>query len=425
MILGCIADDFTGATDLANTLVKEGMRVIQMIGVPEAGVIADDADAVVVALKSRSTPADDAVADSMAALKVLQASGAKQFLFKYCSTFDSTDEGNIGPVGDALARALKAKAVLVCPAFPETGRTVYQGHLFVGEKLLNESGMENHPLNPMRDANLVRVLGKQTDSGVGLVRYSTVEAGPQAVRRALDDIAAAGHRYAVTDAVRDEHLRVIGEAISEDILVTGGSGIALGLPNNFRRKGVLPQRTDAAKLPAVHGRGAVLSGSCSIATRGQIANWRDAGGAVFQIDVRSLANNEETEIARVGAWLDSLAEDTTPLIYSSDDPDTVAAIQRELGRDEAGHMVERAMAAIAQNLTTRGVRQLVVAGGETSGAVVSALNVRMLRIGHQIAPGVPWTVAEGDSPIALALKSGNFGTESFFRDAFASLARNF
>ena len=424
MILGCIADDFTGATDLANTLVKEGMRVIQMIGVPDTDTIADDADAVVVALKSRSTPVHEAVADSMAALKVLQASGAQQFLFKYCSTFDSTDDGNIGPVGDALAQALEAKAVVVCPAFPETGRTIYHGHLFVGDSLLSESGMENHPLNPMRDADLVRVLGKQTKAGVGLVRYSTVEEGPQAVRRALDDLAADGHRYAVTDAVRDEHLRVIGEAIRDDILVTGGSGIALGLPANFRHKGVLPQRADAAKLPAVRGRGAVLSGSCSIATRGQIANWRDAGGALFQLDVRALANDEATELARVDAWLDSLAEEVTPLIYSSDNPDNVAAIQQELGRDEAGRAAERAMAAIAQKLITRGVRQLVVAGGETSGAVVSALNVRALRIGHQIAPGVPWTVAEGDTAVALALKSGNFGAESFFRDAFASLVSN-
>lgn len=420
MLLGVIADDFTGATDLANTLVRQGMRVIQMIGVPGAADVPDDVDAVVVALKSRSTPAGEAVAESLAALGVLREAGAHQVLFKYCSTFDSTDEGNIGPVADALADALSAPMSIVCPAFPETGRTIFKGHLFVGDRLLNESGMENHPLNPMRDADLVRVMARQSRSGVGLVPCEVVEAGADAIAAALAALEADGKRFAVVDAIHDRQLFTIGEAIAGHALVTGGSGIGLGLPENFRRAGLLPKRDDADALEHVDGDAAVLSGSCSIATRGQIEQWT-ASRPSCRMDVRALAADHDAEVARVLAFVAELPSGVAPLIYTSDDPDAVAAVQAELGREAAGAIAEQGMAAVARALVSGGVRRLVVAGGETSGAVVGALGVRALRIGPQIDPGVPWTSALADVDLALALKSGNFGARDFFAKALTML----
>jgi len=423
-LLGCIADDFTGATDLANMLVRGGMRTVQTIAVPEKGETIE-ADALVVALKSRTIPAADAVAQSLAALDWLRAQGCRQFVFKYCSTFDSTDAGNIGPVTDALLNALSAQGsasafTIACPAFPENGRTIFRGHLFVGDTLLNESGMENHPLTPMRDANLVRVLQRQTQSKVGLVRYDAVAQGVSAVRESFDALRNQGVRMAIADAVSDADLRVLGEACADLTLITGGSGIALGLPGNFRRAGLLDSQADAAQLPHVEGTSAVLAGSASKATNAQVAAWRETRPA-FRIDPLAAARGEavvEQALAFAQTYLDK-AEPM--LIYATATPDEVKAVQRELGVDRAGHLVESTLAAIARGLHERGVRKFVVAGGETSGAVVQALNVRTLRIGAQIDPGVPATATVGTQPLALALKSGNFGTTDFFEKALRHL----
>ncbi|MFM0482235.1 four-carbon acid sugar kinase family protein [Paraburkholderia strydomiana] len=423
-LLGCIADDFTGATDLANMLVRGGMRTVQTIGVPEKGETIE-ADALVVALKSRTIPAADAVAQSLAALDWLRAQGCRQFVFKYCSTFDSTDAGNIGPVTDALLDALSAQGsasafTIACPAFPENGRTIFRGHLFVGDTLLNESGMENHPLTPMRDANLVRVLQRQTQSKVGLVRYDAVAQGVSAVRESFDALRNQGVRMAIADAVSDADLYVLGEACADLTLITGGSGIALGLPGNFRRAGLLDSQADAAQLPNVEGLSAVLAGSASKATNAQVAAWRETRPA-FRIDPLAAARGEavvEQALAFAQTYLDK-AEPM--LIYATATPDEVKAVQRELGVDRAGHLVESTLAAIAHGLHERGVRKFVVAGGETSGAVVQALNVRTLRIGAQIDPGVPATATVGAQPLALALKSGNFGTTDFFEKALRHL----
>jgi len=423
-LLGCIADDFTGATDLANMLVRGGMRTVQTIGVPEKGETIE-ADALVVALKSRTIPAADAVAQSLAALDWLRAQGCRQFVFKYCSTFDSTDAGNIGPVTDALLDALSAQGstsafTIACPAFPENGRTIFRGHLFVGDTLLNESGMENHPLTPMRDANLVRVLQRQTQSKVGLVRYDAVAQGVSAVRESFDALRNQGVRMAIADAVSDADLYVLGEACADLTLITGGSGIALGLPGNFRRAGLLDSQADAAQLPHVEGTSAVLAGSASKATNAQVAAWRETRPA-FRIDPLAAARGEavvEQALAFAQTYLDK-AEPM--LIYATATPDEVKAVQRELGVDRAGHLVESTLAAIAHGLHERGVRKFVVAGGETSGAVVQALNVRTLRIGAQIDPGVPATATVGTQPLALALKSGNFGTTDFFEKALRHL----
>jgi len=414
LLLGCIADDFTGATDLANTLVKGGMTAVQVIGVPTGPL--PEADAIIIALKSRTAPVGEAVAQSLAACDALLAAGAKQIFWKYCSTFDSTDQGNIGPVADALLKRLGSGFALACPAFPTNGRTIYLGHLFVGNALLNESGMENHPLTPMTDANLVRVLGRQTDGAVGLVPFNIVEQGAAATRQAMMRLAEQGRRYAIVDAVTDQHLLAIGEAAAQHALITGGSGVAMGLPENFRRAGLLPARGNAASLPPIQGMAAVVAGSCSRATLGQIGLARDH---VPVLELDALATPDAAALtAQALEWVTGkLAADRPVVIAASAPPEKVAALQSKLGRDAAGALIETAMAAIAEGLVAQGVGRLVVAGGETSGAVVQRLGVTALRIGPEIDPGVPWTFAEPRG-LHLALKSGNFGARDFFLKAF-------
>ncbi|SAK73906.1 HPr kinase [Caballeronia hypogeia] len=421
-VLGCIADDFTGATDLASTLVRGGMRTIQTIGVPVGVDEADEVDALVVALKSRTIAAEDAIAQSLAALDWLRAQGCRQFFFKYCSTFDSTDAGNIGPVAEALLDALAASSegdfAIACPAFPENGRTVYRGHLFVGDALLSESGMENHPLTPMRDPNLVRVLQRQSKSKVGLIASATVAAGVDAVREAIARLRADGVRLAIADALTDADLRTLGEACADLPLITGGSGVAIGLPENFRRAGLIEPNDRAADLPAVDGAALVLAGSASKATNAQVAEWIGTRPA-YRVDPRALAHGEDV-VGEALAFIEKQAPQPV-LIYATAAPGEVAAVQREFGVAAAGKLVEDALAAIAREAKARGVRKFVVAGGETSGAVVQALGVDRLLIGPTIDPGVPVTVALGETPLALALKSGNFGARDFFAKALRYL----
>ena len=410
-ILGCIADDFTGATDLANMLARGGMRTIQLFGVPDAEDVA--ADAVVVALKSRSIPAADAVARSLSALAWLRAAGCRQYFFKYCSTFDSTDAGNIGPVTDALLDALEEDFTIVCPAFPETGRTVYKGHLFVGDQLLSDSPMRHHPVTPMTDSNLVAMLERQSHRSVGLVQHVEIESGPDAVRAAFEALKAEGHGAAVVDAIDDRQLLVIGKAVSGLKLVTGGSGIALGLPQNYRDAGLLAG--DADTVPPVPGRALVLSGSCSPATLRQVAEFSRLRPSL-RLDPLQLASGPQALEDAIDWACESIGSGPV-MVYASAVADDVRAVQTALGRGESGALIESAMAAIACRLVGHGVRRLVVAGGETSGAVVGALGVRGIRIGAQIDPGVPGTVTLGEPQLALALKSGNFGAPDFFEKA--------
>jgi uncharacterized protein YgbK (DUF1537 family) len=419
LLLGCIADDLTGATDLANTLVRQGMRTVQLIGVPDADAPLPDADALVIALKSRTIRAADAVAMSRAALQRLRAVGARQFYFKYCSTFDSTDEGNIGPVADALLGDLGETFTIACPAFPENQRTIYLGHLFVGRVLLSDSSMKNHPLTPMTDSNLVRVLSRQTKARVDLVPFAVVNQGARAIAADLARLRSAGVTHAVVDATEDRHLLEIGAACASMTLITGGSGIALGLPENFRREGLLPDTGTADALPKVAGREAVIAGSCSAATLQQIEQMRRSRPALA-IDPVELASGEDA-VARALAWARAHLTDGPVLIYASAPPEEVARIQQRLGRERAGELIEQALAEIAAGLVAAGVRRLIVAGGETSGAVMQRLGARALRIGPQIDPGVPWTVSIGEPALALALKSGNFGAPDFFTKAFAML----
>lgn len=420
LLLGCIADDFTGATDLASMLVKAGMRTVQVIGVPDDARLAGDADAIVVALKSRTIPAADAVAQSLAALEWLRGRGARQIYFKYCSTFDSTDQGNIGPVADALLDALGETFTIACPAFPENGRTIYKGHLFVGDALLSDSPMRDHPLTPMTDANLVRVLQRQTPRQVGLTQHAVVRRGAGAIRADFLRLRDEGCGYAVVDALADEDLLAIGAACADLELVTAGSGVALGLPQNFYAAGLMQPRRDAAALPDVGGKPAVLAGSCSSATREQV---RVMAARHLAALIDPLAASDPAELATraLEAVAPALERGEPFLICSATDPAQVQEVQRQLGQERAAALVETTLARIARELVARGVRRLVVAGGETSGAVVSALGVKALAIGPLIDPGVPWTLALGEPRIALALKSGNFGAPDFFDKALRML----
>ena len=417
-LLGCIADDFTGATDLANNLVRAGMRVVQVMGMPTAPLDAE-ADAVVVALKSRTIPKDEAIAQSLAALRWLQAQGAQQIYVKYCSTFDSTSEGNIGPVTDALMQALGTDFTIATPAFPDNQRTVFKGYLFVGDVLLNESGMQNHPLTPMADPNLVRVLQAQTESRVGLIDHAVVAQGEAAIRARIGQLQAEGVRMAVVDAVSNADLLRLGPALKGMPLVTAGSGVAIGLPGNF---GIAPG-DEAARLPAPQGLQAVVSGSCSVATNRQVMEFIQSGRPALAIDPLRIAAGVDVA-AEALAWADAHLAAGPVLVYSTAEPSAVRAVQGQLGAGQAGAMVEEAIAAIARGLVQRGVRQLIVAGGETSGACVQALGIAQMRIGAQIDPGVPWCHAlAADAPegLHITLKSGNFGSADFFTKAFATL----
>ena len=425
-LLGCIADDFTGATDLANNLVRAGMRTVQIIGVP-SDTQAVQADAVVIALKSRTIPAEQAVAQSLQALAWLRQQGAQQIYFKYCSTFDSTPHGNIGPVTDALLDALHGPGqgfTIACPAFPENQRTVFKGHLFVGDVLLSDSGMRQHPLTPMTDANLVRVMQAQTRRKVALVAHDTVAAGPQAVRQAFAQLHNQGVGVAIVDAICHADLMTLGAALQGMPLVTAGSGVAIGLPQNWTASGQLPTRTMAAQLPPAQGHQAIVSGSCSLATNAQVHHWLQAGKPAFAVDPLVIAAGSDL-VAQALAWAQPHLAQGPVLIYATAPSEAVQAIQRKLGAQQAGSLVEHTLSEIARGLVGLGVRQLIVAGGETSGAVVQALDVQRMAIGPQIDPGVPWTCVQ--TPLApqqdvhIALKSGNFGTEDFFSKAWSLL----
>jgi uncharacterized protein YgbK (DUF1537 family) len=412
MLLGCIADDFTGASDLANTLTRGGMRTLQAIGVPDADTD-PDADAVVVALKSRSIDARDAVAQSVAAYAWLARRGCRQFLFKICSTFDSTARGNIGPVAEALRLAAGESCVAVCPAFPVNGRTVYRGHLFVGDRLLSESGMERHPLTPMTDPDLVRVLQAQSASRVGLVGHDVVRAGAAAIAARLAALGREGYGLAIVDAIHDDDLHALGGALADARLAVGGSGIAIGLPENFRRRGEL--RAAVARPADIRGPAVVLAGSCSSATRAQVAAFVRTG-RVLHADLTHIVHDERY-VERVADWCGSQPQ--VPLVATSAAPADVAAASANLGAGVAAS-IERFFGRLAAELYARGVRRFVVAGGETSGAVVAALGVRQLAVGQEIDPGVPVLSTEAPAAMALALKSGNFGAVDFFTRALAA-----
>ncbi|WP_171132813.1 MULTISPECIES: 3-oxo-tetronate kinase [unclassified Ruegeria] len=417
MLVGVIADDFTGASDIANTLAQGvapegGLYTAQFSGVP-TGPAPKHVEAGVISLKSRTAPISEAVSDSLAALRWLRDQGCRQFIFKYCSTFDSTKEGNIGPVAEALADELDAKGVVFCPAFPTAGRTIYQGHLFVNDRLLHESGLENHPLTPMTDANIRRWLGHQTSEKVGLVPMSVVRQGPNAVRTAIED---AEERFLIADAISDEDLLALGEALRDAPFITGGSGIALGLPRNFDRASA--REGQPSGFQGVSGPEAILAGSCSGATRGQV-DLHAKSHPSLAIDVPAVMAGEVTRKTLVDFYQENAGQ--KPLAYSSGTPDEVRALQARFGREKVASKLDALFADTARDLVELGYRRIVVAGGETSGAVAqsvtNALQAPAMTIGPEIDPGVPVLTLGQDTPLALALKSGNFGAPDFFSKA--------
>jgi uncharacterized protein YgbK (DUF1537 family) len=413
LLIGCIADDLTGATDVAVTFSREGLTAIQVNGVPDDTLAVTDADVIVVALKSRTIAAAEAVAQSLAALHWLQARGARRLYFKICSTFDSTPAGNIGPVADALCEASGARLNVVTPAYPRNARTVYQGHLFVGEALLSDTGMCTHPLTPMTDSNLVRVLGSQTEHRVALLPHAVMALGESAVRDRLGAQIDQGCRHVIADAIDDAELRTLALAMAPQWLATGGAGLAAGLAAALRGEARAP--ADAA-IEWPRGPGVILAGSCSNATLGQLAALGDSLPR-RQLDPVCLARDPGAVAAAID-WAKRHLGDRPVLIYASAPPEQVAAAQAALGRERAAQVIEDALRAIAVALAQAGARRFVVAGGETAGAAVEALGVRALAIGPEIAPGVPWTLAADGKPYALALKSGNFGGPDFFSRAF-------
>jgi 3-dehydrotetronate 4-kinase len=404
VLLGAIADDFTGATDIASMLTQGGMRTLLLIGVPSVPPSHDHFDAIVIALKSRSTPSRKAVEDSSAALDWLRQAFTRQIYFKYCSTFDSTPEGNIGPVAERLLADLGDNFTVFCPALPANGRTVYGGHLFVGDQLLSETGMHNHPITPMTDSNLVRVLATQSSSKVGLVSHREVMCGSDSVRTRFEQLRKDGVRLAIVDATSDSDLRIIASAVVDLPLITGGSGLASALP-----------RED---FPPTNRVSAVISGSCSPATLRQIAVFQQKGYPSFRLDPLKI---DRDEIHSVISWGKVHIGAAPILVYASASSDQVLLNQEKLGREHVAGLIEGALSEIAVALVEHGVRSLVIAGGETSGAVVKALGVTALRVGPPIDPGVPWTATMDSDPLAIALKSGNFGAEDFFDKAFRSL----
>jgi uncharacterized protein YgbK (DUF1537 family) len=419
LYLGVVADDLTGASDIALMLARAGFRTVQHVGVPQDAAELPDADAIVVSLKTRTAPADEAILQSLNSMRRLREAGAQRIYFKYCSTFDSTAFGNIGPVAEELAAGLSAPVVPFCPALPANGRTVYRGHLFVGDLLLSDSPMKDHPLTPMRDANLVRVLQAQTRERVGLIALPVVTQGPDAIRAAFKEARLAGTRFVVVDALDDGHLATIAAACGDLPLVTGGSGLALGMtPPRENEAGDTAFAT--TRWAATRGSRLILAGSCSAATRDQVGAALDAGIPAFQlIPLKQVSPADAAR--RVLEWLTPRLGLQPVLVYSSVPPDELTVVQETFGPAAAGEWVEACLAAVARGAVVRGVRQMIIAGGETSGAVIAALGVRNLDVGPEIEPGVPWLVGRDEPLIALALKSGNFGGSDFFLSAWRRL----
>jgi 3-dehydrotetronate 4-kinase len=413
-LLGCIADDFTGATDIAGLLARSGVRVSLRIGVPTEPP-QDTSPFEVIALKSRTAPVDEAIADTRAALDWLQQAGAKRFFWKYCSTFDCTPEGNIGPVSEALMATLGTDQTIYCPAFPENGRSIYMGNLFVGQQPLAESPMKDHPLTPMRDSNLMRLLTPQVTRPVGLADRLTLAKGAEALAACLARYAADGVAHVIVDAVAESDLKVIARACRNMPLITGGSAVAMPLPDLYLADGLLAADAPRRATPDIPATSVVLSGSCSSMTNQQVTTYLATGAPSYRLDPRTLAEEGQ---ASVLDWLAQQDLSRAPLIYATADPDNVHAAQQVLGVAEAGRIVEKTLAACAIAARDAGARRIIVAGGETSGTVTLALGVDRLDIGAEIAPGVPWTFCQsGGQQIAVTLKSGNFGKPTFFTDA--------
>ena len=415
---GAIADDFTGATDLAGLLARSGVRVSLRMGIPTEEP-ANPAPIEIIALKCRTSPVGEAVAETLSALEWLRKAGAQRFFWKYCSTFDSTPRGNIGPVAEALMKALGTSQTIYCPAFPENGRSIYMGNLFVGEQPLAESPMKDHPLTPMRDSNLMRLLAPQVSWPVGLANRLVVAKGSEALREKIARMRSDGIAHVIVDAVAEEDLNTIAHACRDMVLLTGGSAIARPLPHLWLEENVLSRQDAAGKPQAEEGTAIILSGSCSAMTNRQVSAYLAGGQPGFRLDPLGLAQDGPDAVFD---WLGSQSPEAAPIIYATAGPESVRAAQEKLGTEAAGALVEDVLAACAVRARELGARRFVVAGGETSGAVTKALGITKLDVGTEISPGVPWCFAgTGGHQVAITLKSGNFGNETFFNQALERL----
>lgn len=419
-LLGCIADDATGATDLALMLTRGGMHTEQIIGVPDKDTTISNADAIVIALKTRTCSIEQAIYESITSANWLKKNNYQKIFFKYCSTFDSTKNGNIGPVADALLKFTDSKMAIICPAFPKNGRTIKNGILYIEGVPLSETIMRHHPLTPMTNSNLVELMTQQTIHKVGLISYKTVKKGPKMIQESLEKLEMENHKYAVIDALDDLELQYIGKACANHALITGGSGVALGIPDYFKRKGLLKIK-DQTQPPSINGKSAVLAGSCSKVTLSQLSyvkaqtNWPH-----YLIDLENIEMTEKV-IDQTLNWISHQNHENPLVIYSSSIPNTVQRLQKKIGPKILGELIEKVISKIALSLVQRGFRKLILAGGETSGAVINSLNIKSLTIGQEIDPGIPWTNSNNAPKLALALKSGNFGKENFFVKAFKLL----
>lgn len=414
MRLGVIADDFTGATDIASFLAQNGLSTIQFNGTPDSELAAE-AQAIVISLKSRSCPAEQAVSQSLAALAWLQQQGCQRFYFKYCSTFDSTAQGNIGPVTDALLAALGETQTVICPALPVNGRTVYQGHLFVGDQLLSDSGMRHHPVTPMHDSNLLRLMTAQAKGKAGLISAAQVDQGAESVRQALGQLAEQGINYVVIDTLNEQHLLTQGEALRDRRLVTGGSGLAIGLARQWATAGADAAAAEQAGRPQ-GDRAVVLSGSCSQMTNLQVSAYRQLAPAQ-EVQIERCLQDADGYAQQLCDWVEANSHQAlAPLLFATADAQQLQAIQQQHGARRSSEAVEQLFAAVTRELKRRGWQRFIVAGGETSGVVAQSLGVTAFHIGPTISPGVPW-VRDIHQSLSLALKSGNFGDQDFFRRA--------
>ncbi|MDH2436446.1 four-carbon acid sugar kinase family protein [Pokkaliibacter sp. MBI-7] len=418
--LGVIADDFTGATDIAGFLVQNGVSTVQLSGIPDAPVTVD-AQAIVISLKIRSCPATQAVDTALQAHEWLHKAGCNRFYFKYCSTFDSTAAGNIGPVTDALLDACQQPLAIICPSLPVNGRTVYQGHLFVFDQLLSESGMRHHPVTPMTDSHLGRVIEAQARGQAGLVSYDVIRHGSAVIAERLQELTEQGKRYAVMDTLQEQHLLDIAAAVIDQPLVTGGSGLAIGLARLMAAEDAAQNHAAEAEGRPAPSPSLILSGSCSEMTNRQVNHYLPLA-AHRMIDIQRCLEDGPAYLLELQQWSTEQALQAyqqgqpAPLLYATATPDQVSATQQAYGAERASQAIETLFGQLAVGVYQQGVRNFIIAGGETSSSVTQALAVNAFHIGPQIAPGVPWVRAT-DRPLSMALKSGNFGSESFFSRA--------
>lgn len=409
MKIGVIADDFTGATDAASFIVKNGLTAIQFSGVPDNN-ISIETDTCVIALKSRSCSVAEAIEASLQACRWLKDQGCTLIYFKYCSTFDSTSDGNIGPVVDALMRELNTSKTIVCPALPVNGRTVYQGHLFVYEQLLSESGMRNHPITPMTESNLIKLMEAQSQGKAGLVKYEELT-DVSSIKTRFLQLERQSYKYFICDTITQDNLNQIGEACADFDLVTGGSGLVGAIAKAASNNAVHNQ---AAFVPRKQGKGLIISGSCSVMTNKQVEEYSQHAPS-YQIDVEMCINNPQY-VNQVLGWVLSQSDvQLYPLVYATVPANHLSAIQEKYGAT-ASEKIEALFHKLVCLLQEYEYHTIISAGGETSGTVTQALNINGLLVGQEISPGVPW-VSSLDGKIALALKSGNFGDEAFFKKA--------